>query len=639
MASIPEEIIVHECDNALFKEKMGSYKRANLKLTDLNIFIYITSEWTGEIKETKVIPLNTINIINGEAQVFTRSELLGLDHYLEINTSIGSYEFKLSQHDVEIWAEHLSVRVLELSNTVNADSSANDDDYDYSIDIEPANEAETVTSEERVIYECDDASTRDEKGYLIRVKLKLTDQNLYIYIPSYWTGKIKETKVIPLNSINIIKGKIQVFTRAELMGVDNFLKINSSYDSYEFGMSQRDVERWAEYLLMRVPELCKNGKSALQNRNKSQVGMNSRNLDTDTDASDLDVKENVIYKCENAMIRSEKLFEKGVDLKLTDQNLYMYIPSFWTSKPKEIKVVPLNTIKVNNGVVQVFTREEGSIFTDYNLEIHAAINSYTITMKKADVESWADYITDRRLKFYYDEKRAHKKRIDVKKTRCAPDLDNDIDAAVDSAESKNFDDIGIQKDEESHKRPGFVSDAFTNTRKKEYKTDGYVIKFEKNSNHNSWNVYNNNGVCIYKVKRALVAMRPCLKIYDNRQKQYVAEIKKHIDPMPHVHDSFVWVEHGQTLGIVTLRLSRKPFKCTYTAGFIGWTYGVGLTKHYEIQGGERIIAKPISTTGADPEPFEYYDLNNELKIVMMYYTHYLDTHEQRTALIDRFLGG
>lgn len=107
--------------------------------------------------------------------------------------------------------------------------------------------------------------------------------------------------------------------------------------------------------------------------------------------------------------------------------------------------------------------------------------------------------------------------------------------------------------------------------------------------------------------------------------------------MPHIYDSFVWIAYGKTLGVVSLKYTRKPFKFTYTADFVGWTYSAGFTKCYEILYGDKVIARPLTTKGADPEPYEYYDLRNELGIVMMFYTHYLDVHEERASLEERML--
>lgn len=650
-----ETLLLKHKDAIIYRDTNKAIQKGiavELYLTDKNIYIHYPATWKNKAAETTQIPLDSITVTDGSPQVFIHSEL-GLDHYLVITTRSQVYRFwmaEMRKANVQKWVDYINRIIIEgmdaktvvmlQDNKGDKDTSSGNNPNNYT-DIESL----IVASGERLIYECDNASTRDEKGYLIRVKLTLTDKSIYISIPSYWTGKIKETKVIPLNSINIIKGRIQVFTRSELLGMDNFLKINSSYDSYEFGMSKIEVERWADYLFKRVPELCSEDNSARQNPEVIHGSNYSANVDTAAKPANQIAGEKVIYKYENAIVRAGKVFEKGVDLKLTDQNLYMYFPSFWTSKPRETRVVPLKTIKVINGKVQVFTKSEGFIGKEYYLEINAAINSYSIQMGKADVESWADYISDRRIELYKDGKRlTHKKKYSHKSKGLAKSIyslvkDTDVDVAFDSEEYNRIDEIDIQTQEKSRKRPGFFSDAFTDTKNKEYETNGYVIKFEKNINHNSWNVYDNNGACIYKVKRALVAMRPCLRIYDNGTKQYVAEIKKHLNPLPHYHDSFVWVEHGETLGIVTLKFTRKPFKCNYNAGFIGWTYSAGLAKHYEIQGWERIIAKPITTSGADPEPFEYYDPNDELNIVMMFYTHYLDTHEQRTSITDRVLGG
>ena len=72
---------------------------------------------------------------------------------------------------------------------------------------------------------------------------------------------------------------------------------------------------------------------------------------------------------------------------------------------------------------------------------------------------------------------------------------------------------------------------------------------------------------------------------------------------------------------------------------IGWTYKVRPTRCFEMLRYNTVIAKLLSTKGANPEPFEYYDLDNELGIVMMFYTNYLDNHEERASLGDRILYG
>jgi len=195
--------------------------------------------------------------------------------------------------------------------------------------------------------------------------------------------------------------------------------------------------------------------------------------------------------------------------------------------------------------------------------------------------------------------------------------------------------IGTRIGKIAQKMYDIYTDADIDTRTKKYDTPDYVMKFESEILRNSWKVYDNNGKVIYMVKRELLATSPSLEIYDIRQGQYVATIKTDINYNLHLYSSFSWVVQGKPIGKVTQKITLKPLKTDYTEGSNGWTYSAGLTQCSEILCGNEIIAKPLTSRVADPMPFEYYDLKNELGIVMMFYTDILNSHEERVTLSER----
>lgn len=171
-----------------------------------------------------------------------------------------------------------------------------------------------------------------------------------------------------------------------------------------------------------------------------------------------------------------------------------------------------------------------------------------------------------------------------------------------------------------------ISRMISRSQDKNTKRIANEIKFESYWRENRWYAYDEDDNRIYTIKRALVAMRPCLKIYDYSEKRLLAEIKLRINPMPHINDDFIWIVDNETVGQVGTR--RRLNKTEYLAEFLGWKFTTGIAYNSEMICGDNIVAKPLSSRIKNVQSFEFNNPYDELYILMMFYTQFLDTNRE-----------
>lgn len=200
----------------------------------------------------------------------------------------------------------------------------------------------------------------------------------------------------------------------------------------------------------------------------------------------------------------------------------------------------------------------------------------------------------------------------------------DIDLDNDDEQKRNNGAINL-KDSIKNKR--LISRMISRNKDKNTKETAHEIKFESYWRENRWYAYDENDNRIYTVKRALVAMRPCLKIYDYTEKRLLAEIKLRINPIPHINDDFIWIVDNETVGQVGTR--RRLNKTEYLAEFLGWKFTSGIAYNSEMVCGDTVVAKPMSSRIKNVQSYEFNNPYDELYILMMFYTQFLDTNRER----------
>ena len=201
-----------------------------------------------------------------------------------------------------------------------------------------------------------------------------------------------------------------------------------------------------------------------------------------------------------------------------------------------------------------------------------------------------------------------------------------IDVDLDNGEKNRSADDSRDKIKDIIKNRKFISRVLPTTKDKKTKKATNVIKFESYWRENRWYAYDENDNRIYTIKRALVSMRPCLKIYSYAEKRLLAEIKIRINPMPHINDDFIWVVDNETIGQVGTR--RRLNKTEYLAEFLGWKFTSGIAHNSEMVCDDTIVAKPLSSRINNVQSYEYDNPYDELYILMMFYTQFLDTNRE-----------
>ena len=95
-----ETLLLHE-DHAVLQHSDRSNEDVHLLLTDKNLYYQTLSNWTGRVKDTKCIPLNSISILDGKAQVYVRTQF-PFRYYLAVTTN--NVESLLSARDKSVFA-------------------------------------------------------------------------------------------------------------------------------------------------------------------------------------------------------------------------------------------------------------------------------------------------------------------------------------------------------------------------------------------------------------------------------------------------------------------------------------------------------------------------------------------------------
>lgn len=202
-----------------------------------------------------------------------------------------------------------------------------------------------------------------------------------------------------------------------------------------------------------------------------------------------------------------------------------------------------------------------------------------------------------------------------------------IDIDLNDSEGKTDANNSADSLKESIKNKRLISRMIPRNKDKKSKKAANVIKFESYWRENRWYAYDENDNRIYTIKRALVSMRPCLKIYSYSDKRLLAEIKIRINPMPHINDDFIWIVDNENVGQVGTR--RRLNKTEYLAEFLGWQFTSGIAYNSEMLCDDTVVAKPMSSKIKNVQAYEFDNPYDELYILMMFYTQFLDTNRER----------
>ena len=105
-----DETLLFQENHAVLQRGGGKKEDVNLLLTDKNLYYQTLSNWTGKVTDTKCIPLDSVSIVDGKAQVSVRTQF-AFRHFLVITTQTETFEFYMassSKFVVQQWVDFIS---------------------------------------------------------------------------------------------------------------------------------------------------------------------------------------------------------------------------------------------------------------------------------------------------------------------------------------------------------------------------------------------------------------------------------------------------------------------------------------------------------------------------------------------------